>query len=306
MSSGSSFKEGANLSPLLVDSNQSYERKPGGTAGSSQDTEDNFQDFQLLSPSDPQNLVSNPTPGPGPSPSPTPPPSPSPTPTSSPTPSATPSPSPSPTNASGVVISQVFGGGGNSGSPLRNDFIELFNAGTSEVNLAGWSLQYASATASTWSLTPLTAITLPPGQYYLIQEASGGSNGATLPLPDATGSISLAAGSGKVALVRSTNPLSGACPSDSNIVDFVGYGATANCFEGTAAAPAPSNTMAIARGNNGCVDSSRNSLDFALSAPTPRNTSTPLHACSNPNSNPSSIADDLLWWLMRSVVAMAE
>ena len=55
------------------------------------------------------------------------------------------------------MISQVFGGGGNSGAPFRNDFIEIFNAGNSTVNLSGWSVQYASATASTWSVTLLTS-----------------------------------------------------------------------------------------------------------------------------------------------------
>jgi len=205
----------------------------------------------------------------------------------------------------GVVISQVFGGGGNSGAPVRNDFIELFNAGTSAVNLSGWSVQYASATASTWSVTPMTPINLAPGEYYLIQEASGGTNGATLPAPDATGSISLAAGSGKVALVRTTTALSGTCPSDSNIVDFVGYGATANCFEGSAAAPAPSNTMAIARGNAGCVDTAHNSLDFSVSAPAPRNTSSPFHECAIA-SNSSPIIDNLRWWFAMSVFSLME
>jgi hypothetical protein len=278
MSSGSAFKEGSNLQPLSVDSNQSYERKPGGFAGSTQDTGDNSQDFYLLAPSDPQNLLSNPTPGGEPSPSPTP--SPSPSPESSPSPTASPSPSPSPTNSSGVLISQIFGGGGNSSAPFRNDFIEIFNAGVSEVNLSGWSIQYASATASTWSVTPLAATTLKPGQYYLIQESAGGTNGTALPTPDTTGSISLAATSGKVALVKSINALSGACPAEPNIVDLVGYG-TANCFEGTAAAPAPDNTMAILRANNGCIDTGHNSVDFALSPPAPRNTSSALHLCSD-------------------------
>ncbi len=36
-----------------------------------------------------------------------------------------------PSHAAGVVISQVYGGGGNSGATLKNDFIELFNAGAS-------------------------------------------------------------------------------------------------------------------------------------------------------------------------------
>jgi uncharacterized protein (TIGR03437 family) len=299
MSSSSAYREGASLLPLSADSNQSYERKPGGFAGSTQDTLNNSVDFQLLSPSEPQNLLSNPTPGatPSPSPSPTPPPNPGP----SPSPSASPSPSPSPTNSGTVVISQVFGGGGNSGAPFRSDFIELFNAGSSQVDLSGWSVQYASATAATWSVTPLTARSLAPGQYYLIQETSGGTNGATLPTPDVTGSISLAASSGKVALVKSTTALSGPCPSDSNIVDFVGYGNTANCFEGTAPAPAPSNTMAIARSNNGCLDTAHNSTDFTLSAPAPRNTPSALHLCSNAIKSSSLVRE---WWcFVVSIVA---
>ncbi len=177
-----------------------------------------------------------------------------------------------------VVISQVFGGGGNSGSPFRNDFIEIFNAGDTPVNLAGWSVQYASATASTWSATPLTSIALAPGQYYLVQQA-GGSNGATLPAPDATGTIAMAAGAGKVAIVKTTTPLTGACPSDPNIVDLVGYGSTATCFRGAAPAPAASNTNAAARKTNGCTDTRNNATDFALATPNPRNSNAPFNKC---------------------------
>ncbi len=177
-----------------------------------------------------------------------------------------------------VVISQIYGGGGNSGAPFRNDFIELFNAGSTPVNLAGWSVQYASATASTWSSTPLTSITLAPGQHYLIQQA-GGNNGAALPTPDATGTIAMAAGAGKVALVKNTTALTGACPSDPNIVDFAGYGATANCFRGTGAAPAASNTNAAIRTGNGCTDTRNNAADFTLAPPNPRNLSAPLNQC---------------------------
>jgi predicted extracellular nuclease len=53
------------------------------------------------------------------------------------------SPLPSPSNT--IVISQVYGAGGNSGAPYRNDFIELFNLGTTTVSLNGWSVQYASS-----------------------------------------------------------------------------------------------------------------------------------------------------------------
>jgi len=177
------------------------------------------------------------------------------------------------------VISQVFGGGGNSGAPFRNDFIEIFNSGQAEVNLAGWSVQYASATGATWSVTNLGSTTLLPGQYYLIQETSGGSNGVTLPTPDATGSISMAATSGKVALVNSSVALSGTCPNNPSIVDLVGYGNTANCFRGAGSAPAPSNTNAITRGANGCTDTQNNSGDFSTATPNPRNTATLINSC---------------------------
>jgi len=177
-----------------------------------------------------------------------------------------------------LLISQIYGGGGNSGAPFRNDFIEIFNAGSTPVNLAGWSIQYASATASTWSTTPLTAVTLSSGQHYLIQQA-GGNNGAALPTPDATGTITMAAGAGKVALVKSTATLTGACPADPNIIDFVGYGSTANCFRGTGAAPAASNTNAATRTGNGCTDTRNNATDFILAPPNPRNTSATFIQC---------------------------
>ena len=208
-------------------------------------------------------------------------PSPTPSPVPSPTPSPTASPTPTPNALPHVVISQVFGGGGNSGAPFRNDFIEIFNAGTSPVDLNGWSVQYASATASTWSATPLNAVTLLPGEYYLIQESSGGSNGVTLPAPDATGTIAMAAGSGKVALVKKSTSLSGACPNDPNIVDLLGYGSTANCFQGSAPAPAPSNTNAALRALNGCADTRNNVIDFILGAPNPRNRNSLPRICAD-------------------------
>src|SRR3989442_10402219 len=76
---------------------------------------------------------------------------------------------------SGVVISQVYGGGGNSGATLKNDFIELFNASNASVDMSGWFVQYASASGSTWQVTNLCGAgqtcTIAPGHYYLIQEA---------------------------------------------------------------------------------------------------------------------------------------
>ena len=180
-----------------------------------------------------------------------------------------------------IVVTQIFGGGGNSGAPFRNDFIEIFNRGTVAVNLAGWSVQYASATAATWSVTPLTPIVLLPGQYYLIQESSGGSNGFLLQAPDATGTIAMAAGSGKVALVKNSTALTGTCPNNADIIDLVGYGNTANCFRGSAPAPAASNTNALLRKANGCQDLRNNATDFATGPPNPRNTNALTRICTD-------------------------
>ena len=41
----------------------------------------------------------------------------------------------------GLVISQVYGGGGNAGALFTHDFVELFNRGGAPVGLAGWSVQ---------------------------------------------------------------------------------------------------------------------------------------------------------------------
>jgi hypothetical protein len=150
------------------------------------------------------------------------------------------------------------------------------------VSLDGWSVQYASATGSTWAVTNLTGITLQPRSYFLIQEASGGTNGGPVPTPDVAGSINIAATGGKVALVNTTTALSGACPNTTAIVDIVGYGSTASCFRGTAAAASGSNTLAIVRKSDGCQDTQNNANDFMSGAPTPRNTVTPANVCALP------------------------
>jgi uncharacterized protein len=184
-----------------------------------------------------------------------------------------------------VVISQVYGGGGNSGATYTHDFIELFNRGDAAQNLAGWSVQYASATGTSWQTTSVTG-TLQPGQYYLIQQAAGSGGTTALPTPDATGSIAMSATAGKVALVSSTTALTGACPSGSPVVNLVGFGSTASCFEGTGPTPAPSNTNAVARAGAGCTDTKNNAADFAAGAPTPRNTASPLNPCGAPVNQP--------------------
>ena len=175
-----------------------------------------------------------------------------------------------------IVISQVYGGGGNSGATYTSDLIELFNRGNTTVNVTGWSVQYASATGSTWQVTRLSG-SIAPGQYYLVQEAPGSGGTVNLPTPDALGVIALSATAGKVALVNHATALTGACPTGANVVDLVGFGG-ANCSEGTPA-PALSNATAVIRNGNGCAETDDNSADFTLAAPNPHNSSSPAHFC---------------------------
>jgi predicted extracellular nuclease len=172
--------------------------------------------------------------------------------------------------AAAVVVSQVYGGGGNSGATYTHDFIELRNRTSAPVSLAGWSVQYASATGSTWQVTALSG-SVPADGYYLIQQAAGAGGTTPLPTPDATGGIPMAATAGKVALVSTTTALSGTCPTGGAIVDFVGFGTTANCFEGSGPTPAPSNTTAVLRRDGGLLDTDDNATDFVTGAPLPRN-----------------------------------
>ncbi|WP_165371641.1 lamin tail domain-containing protein [Pseudolysobacter antarcticus] len=190
-----------------------------------------------------------------------------------------------------VVISQVYGGGGNTGATFTNDFIEVFNRGSAAVDINGWSVQYASSAGTTWAATTLasTSTMLQPGQYYLVQEASGGAVGAALPAADATGGLNLSATNGKVALVNTSTALTGASPTGSAIQDLVGFG-TATFFEGSGAAAAGSNTTALIRAAAGCTDTNSNSADFAVATPTPRNRLSTLHVCGGGGgpTNPSA------------------
>ena len=185
--------------------------------------------------------------------------------------------------SSDMVVSQVFAGGGNTGAPYTNDYVELFNRGATTVDLSTWSIQYATGSGTTWQVTPLSG-SVPAGGHYLIQLASAAAIGASLPTPDATGTSNLAVSGGKVALVHSTTALTcgasvGSCSADASAVDLIGYG-SATDYEGGAAAPALSNTTAAVRTDGGCTDADANGSDFAAAMPTPRNSTAAAAPCS--------------------------
>ena len=75
---------------------------------------------------------------------------------------------------------------------------------------------------------------------------------------------------GKVALVNSTSTLTCGvdCDGADAVVDFVGFGTTANDFAGSGPAPAPSNTTSVSR-NATHDNTANNAADFTAGAPTP-------------------------------------
>lgn len=202
----------------------------------------------------------------------------------------------------GLLISQIYGGGGNSNASFSADFVEIYNPTSSPISTAGLSIQYASAAGNFTQAIRLTTATIQPGHYFLVQTTAPAASpvGAGLPTPDTSGSSpNMSATVGKVALVNGTAALTGdtTCPlilADTAIIDLVGYGGTASCFKGSAPAPGPSstntNTQSVLR-TVSSVNTNNNSADFTVIAPpTPRNSSFASGALSASGSaNPASL-----------------
>ncbi|WP_426174037.1 ExeM/NucH family extracellular endonuclease [Massilia sp. TWR1-2-2] len=177
-----------------------------------------------------------------------------------------------------VVISQVYGAGGNAGASYRNDFIELFNRSNEEVSLGGMSVQYAATKGVSWARTNLNSVILQPGQYYLVGEASQATVGSTTPTPDQIGTIAMAGGAGKAALVSNTTLLTGANPTGATVLDLVGYGTGTDGFEGSGPTGTLGATVSASRLAAGCTDENNNAADFITGAVAPRNSGT-IAAC---------------------------
>jgi uncharacterized repeat protein (TIGR01451 family) len=201
-----------------------------------------------------------------------------------------------------LAISQLYTAGGAASAVYNRDFIEIFNRGTVPINLSGFSIQYAASGTSTFTvIASLPNVTLAPRQYFLISAGTSNAGiGANFPVPaDVTGSNTNMTGSvGKVAIVFGTSALTSSnvnnppltvgnpspgCPTNNTIVvDFIGYGTTAACFEGTTRAPDPTatnNSQSDFRNNGGCTDTNDNGADFTRANALPRNSSTTKLSC---------------------------
>ncbi|WP_139984016.1 ExeM/NucH family extracellular endonuclease [Nocardioides litoris] len=175
-------------------------------------------------------------------------------------------------SGTGLVISEVYGGGGNSGATLKNDFIELYNPTEAPVSVAGWSVQWraSGSTGAATGVTPLTG-TVPAKGHYLVQQAAGNGGTTSLPTPDATGDIAMGGTAGTAILSNGTaavDPGVDSLAANPAVVDLVGV--NSNVWEGAGKAPAMSATTSSKRSATG-ADSDNNAADLSSSAPAPVN-----------------------------------
>lgn len=182
-------------------------------------------------------------------------------------------------DGSDLVISEVYGGGGNQNAPFQNDFVEVHNPTTRTIPLTGYSVAYFSSGGTSGGAPVALSGQIPAGGTYLVQMAAGTGSAPALPTPDATGTLAMSGTNGRVDLT-----LGG------TLVDRVGYG-TANLFEGTAAAPALTNTTSASRTPTPGTDSDRNSVDLTAGAPSPTACGA---ACkvSEPEPDPTGVCAD--------------
>lgn len=169
-----------------------------------------------------------------------------------------------------VLVHEVYGGGGNSGAPFDRDFVELYNPGGAPVDLAGYSLQYASVAGASWQVTPLSG-SIPAGATFVVGQAFG-SNTAAPDVPvdlEGTG-VAMSGTNGKVALVQGVAPLTcgTGCAAVDVVVDLVGWGPNASSFAGSGPAPATTNATSVAR-DAAHTHTADNAADFTAGTPTP-------------------------------------
>jgi hypothetical protein len=204
-----------------------------------------------------------------------------------------------------VRISQVGKSGSVNDNAYDGQYVELFNAGATEVQLAGKSVQIASSAGSaSWTKVDLDG-SIAPGRYRLIRISSyypvtrGIHFVADQIRPvvfngTPAGNTAMGDSAGKVVLADTTTLFTTAgcaAPDATHVLDLVSWSSsssTANCHEGSALALVPSlsgvGSTAVLRKCGGQTDTNDNLNDFVSTARPPRN-STFTGAASGPAVN---------------------
>ena len=222
-----------------------------------------------------------------------------------------------PANAQ-VRISMVGNGAGNNGNVPDGNFIELYNAGSSAVNLSGKSLQWASSASGGgpgggWTKYNLNG-TIAPHSYWLVRATT--ATGAASRYPNIYGvpftadeTYTLGDGSttplvvfgksaGKVVLANTTTLFTTngcAAPDAASVIDLVSWAnadSSSGCFEGSTGSATIGQTApqaafgyappAVVRACGGLTDTNDNRADFSNAARWPRNSSYPANTESVP------------------------
>lgn len=169
-----------------------------------------------------------------------------------------------------LVISEVYGAGGNSGAVYNADFVELFNPSAEAIGLDGLAIHYRSAGGGSGGTPQALSGSVPAGAHYLIQMSATGATGEALPTPDHAASppFSMAAAGGQVALQEGTAVIatSGSTVGVEGVVDFFGTSGAAS-FEGAPAGATATATQSLSRTDG--ADTDDNSADFTRTTPSP-------------------------------------
>ena len=165
-----------------------------------------------------------------------------------------------------IRVSQVYTWGGLDPAGYDRDYIELYNAGSSEVSVSGLSLDLHNAATGDWvAECPLSGSIPPKGRYLVAVGAAG--VGRALPTPDAEAVA--------YTLVH-TQPCLVVLWQFSNdawsTLDYVGVG-NGSVAEGGNPAPASSNALEATLRANPDADSNNNGADFIVGAADPRSAS---------------------------------
>ena len=201
----------------------------------------------------------------------------------------------------GLVINEVYGGGGGGVATFENDFVELRNTSAEPIPLTGKSIQYRGPNSIVLPLAEnvvvLPDVVVPAGETFLVKGASASSNpnppGDPLPEPDLTTTLNMGGTEGQVFLADTTTPTNPNLENgtsgntfDANVLDFVGYGGAAS-YEGTGPAPTPTGADSVSR--TGGVDTDVNGTDLTVSIPpTPRCTECGLVSLVTATSEPAT------------------
>ncbi|MEH0147203.1 ExeM/NucH family extracellular endonuclease [Corynebacterium sp. Q4381] len=157
-----------------------------------------------------------------------------------------------------VVINEVYGGGGNSGSVYSNDFVELYNPTDAPIDITGWQIEQYSANGGKGGRHPhVLNGTIQPKSFFLVQGWAGNNATGELPAPDQILNFDFA---GKQAIAKLID-------ANGSVVDLLGWGAAKEA-EGDSPAAGTNNGTSVQRKRDG-VDTDNNANDFKVDAPTP-------------------------------------